>query len=152
MCTCSRRDFIRGLAVAAGASAVAACGVPSGPSGPSGSGSLGGDIAAGNISGLTAGQLRVVSGSPLILGRDAGGAYAMSAVCPHADCDMTVNGQISSAGVTCDCHGSEFNANGNVVLGPARTSLTHYSLSIDSTGVITVHSGQPVAQATRTPA
>jgi nitrite reductase/ring-hydroxylating ferredoxin subunit len=148
MSDCSRRDFLCGLAVAAGTQALTGCGLPAVTT----SASLGGDIAGGNVSGLLVGQLVAVNGYPLILGRDSGGVYAMTGVCTHAGCDMTQRGQIGSAGVTCDCHGSEFNAIGNVVLGPARAPLQHFSVSIDASGAITVHSGQAVVESTRTPA
>ena len=82
--------------------------------------------------------------------RDAGGVYAMSAVCPHAGCLLDDSATTIAAGLYCPCHGSTFDASGNVTGGPARSSLQHYAVTIASDGTITVDGAQPVSPSTRT--
>lgn len=67
----------------------------------------------------------------VIVLRDELGFYAMSNRCTHMGCrlDCPVDG-VS----TCNCHGSQFDANGEVLLGPAKQSLLHYLVSFDCVG------------------
>ncbi len=64
----------------------------------------------------------------LLVGYDAGGFYAMTSRCTHNNCDMLEfdKGEITSTGVNCSCHGSEFNLDGEVLQGPATQTLRHY--------------------------
>ncbi|MBS2031623.1 MAG: Rieske (2Fe-2S) protein [Deltaproteobacteria bacterium] len=135
----TRRELLKLL----GAGAVVACTGCGGPPQPSG------DFAAGNVSALSVGELKLVPSGSLIVGRDANGVYAMTAICTHAQCDMTMNGSVSAQGVFCTCHGSLFDANGNVKQGPARSPLQHFAVSVDASGNITVHGGQSVDASTR---
>jgi Rieske Fe-S protein len=96
------------------------------------------------------GTVKPIGGVPVILGRDAGGLYAMTAICTHAGCDMTQDGSIGAI-ITCDCHGSRFDANGTVRTGPARTPLDHYRVDLATDGTITVQAGQIVAADVRVP-
>jgi Rieske Fe-S protein len=134
-----RRDTLR-LACALGATAVCGgCGqgAVDAPTGP---------VAAGNVKDLTMGALIVTN--YVAVGRDAGGVYAMSAVCTHAGCPT----QPSDGGdLYCDCHGSLFDHNGGVLRGPARAPLQHYKVDIAADGSITVQAGMPVSADARTP-
>ncbi len=78
-------------------------------------------LAVGSFRSVTVGTRR------LIIGRDAGGLYAFSATCTHQGCTLPtpVRGTI-----TCPCHGAQFDANGAVTRGPARTSLAHYAVTV----------------------
>jgi Rieske Fe-S protein len=132
----SRRGVIR-LACAVGAGA-AGCANPGGsqPSGP---------IALGNVKDLPPGSFRVMG--EVVLARDSGGVYAMSAVCTHAGCPTRVSG----AGLFCPCHGSVFDQDGNVTRGPARQALPHFQVDIAGDGAITVQASTLVSSRTRTP-
>jgi Rieske Fe-S protein len=136
-----RRTFLK---VLAGAAATEACSSPA-ASGPTDVG----DVPAGNISSVTQGSLAVVPGAPVCIGRDAKGVYSMTLTCTHQGCDMGADGSVSVNGIVCACHGSEFDADGNVVRGPARAPLAHFAVSQDAKGELTVHTGSEVDANTR---
>ena len=103
-----------------------------------------GDVTAGNISSLPVGSLRALNGEPACIGRDSGGVYAMTLTCTHAGCDIGATGDVSPSGLFCGCHGSRFDANGNVLSGPAPSPLDHFAVSMDASGNLTIHGGQVV--------
>ena len=142
----TRRCFLRVAGTTSLLGAIPAC-AASGDSAPEPFG----DVAAGNVSALDIGALQAISGAPAIIGRDAGGLYAMTATCTHEGCNMLHNGSVRSDGVYCSCHGSLFDANGNPVSGPAHGALAHFAVSVDMTGLITVHGGSAESAAARTP-
>jgi Rieske Fe-S protein len=110
-----------------------------------------GDVPAGNVSALPVGSLRALTPAPACIGRDANGVYAMTLTCTHAGCDIGETGNVSPQGLVCDCHGSVFDADGNVVRGPATAPLDHFAVSVDASGNLTVHGGQTVSASTRLP-
>ena len=55
----------------------------------------------------------------LALLRDHSGLYALSLVCTHLGCTVTV----SAHGLACPCHGSLFDRQGRVLKGPADRAL-----------------------------
>ena len=107
-----------------------------------------GDKPGGNISATSIGTLLVLPNSAIVLGRDAQGLYAMTIVCPHQGCYVARQG----SDLYCPCHGSLFDSNGNVLRGPARAPLTHFAVSVDAAGNITIHTGSLVAATVRTTA
>ena len=143
-CQMTRRSLL-GLVGASGLVIIgseAGCGDPTGspPTGP---------VAAGNVSALDVGTMLAMSN--VVVARDAQGVYAMSGVCTHAGCLLSDTSQTLSAGLYCGCHGSAFDAAGNVTRGPAVTPLQHYAVTIAADGSITVDGSQPVSAGTRTP-
>jgi len=138
-----RRRFLQVVAQG-GALAGAAClGVGCGTG-------LSGTYAAGNVSAVAVDTLQAISAGPLAIGRDAGGLYAMTLICTHAGCDMASQGSVSFQGVSCNCHGSQFDANGNRLAGPAQSPLEHYEVTIDTAGAITINADVSVVETTRT--
>jgi nitrite reductase/ring-hydroxylating ferredoxin subunit len=115
------------------------------------SSAFGGRYAAGNASQLQVGELVAVPKAPLAIGRDTGGVYAMTLICTHLACDMSAQGAVSAQGVVCYCHGSQFDVNGNPVVGPATSPLQHYDVTIDASGAMTINADVPVSETTRTP-
>ncbi|HEY4122074.1 MAG TPA: Rieske (2Fe-2S) protein [Byssovorax sp.] len=142
--TTDRRRFLQVMATGTAATACAALGVSCGASGPSG------PIAAGNVSSVANPSLTAISGEEVALGRDDGGLYAMTLVCTHASCDMETQGSVSVSGVTCSCHGSRFDANGDVLVGPANAPLEHFEVTVDASGAITINADSVVDASTRT--
>jgi Rieske Fe-S protein len=95
-------------------------------------------------------SLQVLS-SNVVVGLDAGGVYAMSAVCTHQGCLLADNAGAIAAGLFCPCHGSTFDGNGKVTGGPARQALQHYQVTIATDCSITIDGGKPVAADVRVP-
>ena len=56
--------------------------------------------------------------------REAGEIYALSLVCTHLGCSVTV----TPRELVCPCHGSVFDRRGNVVKGPADRPLVRYAV------------------------
>jgi Rieske Fe-S protein len=150
--TCRRR-FLKMAAVGV---AAAGCGsgqdstqssVTTSDGGPPGSSeaSAPGDIAGGKASDLAVGSLQSLDSGQAAIARDSAGVYALTLICTHAGCQAGVIG----ADIVCPCHGATFDANGNVVHGPATAPLVHLAVSADSSGNLTVHSGTLVDPATR---
>jgi len=134
----------------------AACGLVAcvGPVNDTAAGDTGGgpaspsNIPAGNVADYYSGDL-VSVGWSVAVGYDQGGIYALSTICTHAGCDMANYGRISSNGIYCSCHGSEFDVDGNVVRGPARRALDHYQVTIHANGDIYVDSTHVISESTR---
>lgn len=74
------------------------------------------------------------------------GLYAISAVCTHLGCIVAAQ---EEGGFFCPCHGSRFDAEGNVVGGPAPRPLTYLDLSISPDGQLVVDKQTEVSAETR---
>ncbi len=144
----SRRRFLEVVA-SAGASTlgVVACGAPAGVEPEPVH-----DVSVGAAASYAVGSLEAVGTLPVALGRDGKGFYAMTLTCPHQGCNMAIDGNVGATGVYCSCHGSRFDANGNVQQGPARDPLAHFAVALDTEGNVTIHGDQRVGSGTRTPA
>jgi Rieske Fe-S protein len=141
---CSRRRLlIQGVAFG---TTVACGGNPPGGSDPEAFGT----VSAGSLSDMPVGTLKALSSAPALLGRDAKGLYAMSSTCTHEGCDMIAEGRVTDNGVICQCHGSRFDANGDVVVGPATEPLAHFAVIVDAAGNISVDGAKRVGASIRT--
>ncbi len=85
------------------------------------------------------------SQDPFIVGRDAGGLYAFSALCTHQYCTVSLR---SAGASSCGCHGATFDANGRVTRGPASSPLPNYQTTICE-GNVFVDTSQEVPIGTR---
>ncbi len=63
--------------------------------------------------------------------REKGELYALDLVCTHLGCTLAV----TPAGLTCPCHGSRCDLQGNVLKGPADRSLKRYAVHVDGDGI-----------------
>jgi Rieske Fe-S protein len=107
----------------------------------------GGVIAAGAASTLKAGQAIHLATDQLFVVRDAQGIYALTDVCTHQFCPVAYRS--GSRTFYCSCHGSTYDANGDVTVGPASTPLVHYAVCIEHNGDVVVDTGTEVDPSTR---
>ena len=71
----------------------------------------------------------------------AEGFYCISSVCTHLGCNVKRGGP----GFECPCHGSQYDENGQVVLGPATRALAWFALSLSPHTQLVVDLDQPVS-------
>lgn len=64
----------------------------------------------------------------IIINVDGSQFRAFSSICTHAGCDVA-RYRASTQRIQCDCHGSEFDINGQPVSGPAPSPLPAFSVS-----------------------
>jgi Rieske Fe-S protein len=57
-----------------------------------------------------------------LLALDGGGFAALSSICTHRGCTVDLGG----SGLSCPCHGSQYDREGRVTRGPASRALTRY--------------------------
>jgi Rieske Fe-S protein len=151
----TRRQFCRqcsaGLAALSGAAILQACG-GGGPTSSSG-GSFGGSslprVSGASAGGgiqvtidaasplASAGSLALVqssAGSVLVAHTGADSFTAVSATCTHEGCAIT---GMSGSNYVCPCHGSQFDASGRVLNGPANRPLQQFNTRF-ANGVLTI--------------
>lgn len=130
---------------------VSACGTSMVACSSDGAKPASGPIAGGLAKDVPVGHFAFLAGQPVVLARDAGGLYALNAICTHEDCDISKSGRLDDNGLSCDCHGSQFDKNGGVRRGPAARTLDHYRVDLAADGRITVQAGAIVGSDVRTP-
>jgi cytochrome b6-f complex iron-sulfur subunit len=74
--------------------------------------------------------------------RTARGFYTVSAVCTHLGCNVNHE---ENDGFACPCHGSRYDANGQVTRGPAPQPLAWFGLSLSPRGELVIDRGRLVA-------
>lgn len=156
--TLRRRSFL-GLVGASGAIGLG------GPAGCGGDGAqVGGPTDVGAASDWPERSWKLLCAQNLIVGRDEQGYYALSAVCTHQGCTVTMAssacvvtapGVIDARGalpaLNCPCHASVYNIqNGARVSGEARRDLPAYSVTLTA-GRVIVDRSVTVSGSTRTP-
>lgn len=130
-------------------------GSSSGDGGGSSSGSTSGGFDSGTDSGTDAGAkgclaagkevgppgsfamgtVTYVAALNAFVGRDAGGLYAMYALCTHAVGNLNQNG----GQLVCTVHGARFTLTGDFVSGPGGTfALPHFDICLNSKGNVAV--------------
>lgn len=141
-----RRRFLEvvGLGSALVVVGSAGCGDASTPPAP---------FSAGRVADHPQGTYKLYTAHAAIVGRDAGGYFAFTAICTHeastvtfqsgaTACEPAVSGcaQSTVGAFRCPNHGSTFDANGDVTQGPATRGLQHFQVTV-SAGEITVNPG-----------
>lgn len=61
--------------------------------------------------------------------------FALSSICTHRNCKLTAE---SDRTFYCPCHGSTFDADGKVTLGPAKRDLPAFPITTDDQGELVV--------------
>ena len=97
-------------------------------------------VIAGPPTDFSQGILTPLTHSPVFIGRDEGGLFALSAVCTHLGCTVAR----SDEGLACPCHGSRFSADGVNLSGPAARPLPYLALRFNQDGLVEVNLGQTV--------
>jgi Rieske Fe-S protein len=87
--------------------------------------------------------------------RDAGGLYVLDGTCSHMHCVLAFDpanpGNMQPLpGFHCNCHGSTFDYNGQLLTPPAPAAMTHYQLTVERDGTLVVDTSVIVDPATRT--
>ena len=139
-----RREFLKQTGIALGAATLAgslseilaSCSSSTSPNVTHGTTTV-------NISALTSdGQFLVDStvspdGTPILVIRQNATTYtALSMLCTHQGCQVN---SPSGGTISCPCHGSKYNLQGDVITGPAPSPLKSYSVVLNATaGTITV--------------
>ncbi len=98
------------------------------------------------------GDLRFFPDPPVLVGLDAGGFYAMSALCTHRACVIGNEPEEVAPefpDIQCSCHLSTFTKNGEVIEGPASRDLPHYEVSQDDAGALVCDTGVEVGAEVR---
>lgn len=67
-----------------------------------------------------------------LLALDGGGFVALSSICTHRGCTVDLGGP----GLSCPCHGSQYDREGRVTRGPASRALTRYPVRIAGDEVV----------------
>ena len=70
--------------------------------------------------------------SRIALVREGGNIIALSLVCPHLGCTVSV----TPTGMVCPCHGSRFNMKGELLSGPATEPLAQLALESDGENLV----------------
>ncbi len=93
-------------------------------------------IAAGSPLAATGGValVRSTAGDVLVTRTGDGTFSALSAICTHQACEITGH---SGGTFVCPCHGSQYDLNGTVLVGPAVVNLPRYATSF-ANGVLTI--------------
>jgi Rieske Fe-S protein len=65
---------------------------------------------------------------------------ALSAICTHRNCHVD---PAPDRSFVCKCHGSQFDADGHVLTGPATRDLPVFATSVDGRNHLIVHVGRP---------
>lgn len=100
----------------------------------------------GKIEDIPMGFQKVFEDKKVVVMRDEGGVRAISLVCTHLGCIVTTK---DKGGWECPCHGSKFDAKGNVTGGPAPKGLNWLEVSRLPNGKLVVNTDKIVSQATR---
>jgi Rieske Fe-S protein len=94
--------------------------------------------------------LNVAQNTGFLVGKDAKGFYALTAICTHQGCDMSSGaGQVSSSGITCLCHHSRFNDAGDVIGGPACCPLQAFAMELGCNGSLYADPNKSVSSSER---
>jgi len=143
--TCSRREALVAASSLSAGALLAGCG---------GTEELGSGLCMGTqpasakvVTGadtLAEGKAILVPGTnkPIYVVRDGRGFLALNATCTHQGCDAIYVAERNL--YECGCHGSRYNVDGTVIMGPAQKPLQHVFICRNSDGLIVVQPDHPL--------
>lgn len=102
-------------------------------------------VVAGPPASFPPASLTPLANSPVLVGRDDQGLYAISAVCTHLGCTIHATGD----SLACPCHGSRFAPDGTNLDGPASRPLLHLALRLNADGLLEVNLAEIVSPGAR---
>jgi cytochrome b6-f complex iron-sulfur subunit len=102
-------------------------------------------VVAGPPASFPLASLTPLANSPVLIGRDDEGLFAISAVCTHLGCTLHATGE----SLTCPCHGSRFALDGPNLDGPAARPLPHLALRLNADGLLEVNLAEIVSPGAR---
>jgi cytochrome b6-f complex iron-sulfur subunit len=91
------------------------------------------------------GTTRKIDDKNVFIFSDDNGLFAISAICTHLGCIVSE----AEFGFQCPCHGSQYNADGNVIGGPAPRPLEWFEIQQEVDGTLFVDTGKAVPQGTK---
>lgn len=89
----------------------------------------------GPASAYPVGTRTPVANVPAMLVHTEAGFSALSLACTHLGCTL----EQQADGFACPCHGSRFDADGNVTHGPAAKALVPLRVDVDEQGHVILH-------------
>ncbi len=89
----------------------------------------------GPVSNYSVGSRTVAPDIPAMILHNPDGFAALSLVCTHLGCTVEESGD----GFACPCHGSHYDAAGNVTRGPAPLPLRRLRTEVTDAGHLVVH-------------
>lgn len=95
---------------------------------------------------LPPGTNMIVAEKNLFVASEPDGIYAMSTVCPHLGCIVS---RLPGGEFDCPCHGSKFNAAGEVFAGPSPSGLPWVEIRRAPNGVLYADTAATVPSGTK---
>jgi Rieske Fe-S protein len=95
---------------------------------------------------LPAGTERYFPSQNLFVYSEEESIYAISAICPHLGCIVQ---QLPEGRFECPCHGSKFNATGEVFAGPAPSGLPWLQIRRAPSGILYADTAVAVPRGTK---
>ncbi len=86
-------------------------------------------VTIGSIAEIPKGTLLVLVEQKLYVAHTDKGIFAMSSVCTHLGCMTRYD--LEKNAISCPCHGSKFDAAGNVTAGPAPRALARKQVTLE---------------------
>ncbi|MCB9800376.1 MAG: Rieske (2Fe-2S) protein [Candidatus Omnitrophica bacterium] len=99
----------------------------------------------GRVEDFPVGAEKIFEDKKVIVRRDAGGLFAISLICTHLGCIVSKHAGLFE----CPCHGSKFDENGKVKIGPAPKALEWLKVSQLPDGKLIVDTMRKVPIGTR---
>lgn len=104
-------------------------------------GAFGGKINIGHYSRYPLGSVTRVDAGKFYLVHHTDGLLAVYWRCTHLGCTVPWVPELNEGTFACNCHGSQFAANGDFISGPAPRPLDLFPVEIDADGNVIVDTG-----------